>query len=67
MILTFAASAFRVGVYSIGCVLWLPHQTLTSVSDKEVKKNIPYGVLWVCALRTPHQTLAPVLLEGGGG
>ena len=48
MILTFAASVFRVGVHSIGCALRAPHQTLTSVPEKEVKKIFSYGV-YCCA------------------
>jgi len=64
MILTFAASVFRVGVHSIGCALLAPHQTLTSVPEREVKKKFPCGVFWVCALRAPHQTLASVLWGG---
>ena len=43
MILTFAASVFRVGVHSIGCALRVPHQTLTSVPEREVKKISPTG------------------------
>jgi hypothetical protein len=37
--LTFAASVFRVGVHSIGCALLAPHQTLTSVPEREVEKK----------------------------
>ena len=40
MLLTFAAFAFGVEVYSIGCALRAPHQTLTSVPEREVKKKI---------------------------
>ena len=64
ILLTFAVSVFRVGVHSIGYALLAPHQTLTSVPEREVKKKIPYGVFWVCALWAPHQTLASVLWGG---
>jgi hypothetical protein len=40
MLFTFAASVFTVGVHSIGCALLAPHQTLTSVPEREVKKKI---------------------------
>ena len=63
MLLTFAASVFRVGVHSIGCALLAPHQTLTSVPERKVKK-ISLRSFLVCALRAFHQTLASVLWEG---
>ena len=67
MLLTFAASAFGVGLYSIGCALRAPHQTLTSVPEREVKKNISLrGFLGVCPSgASPDPHVGP--LGGGGG
>ena len=64
MLLTFAASAFMVGVHLIGCVLRRLIRTLTSVPEREDKKIFPTGFFGCVPFRAPHQTLASVLWKG---
>ena len=47
-------------VYFIGCALQAPHQTITSVSEREVKKKFPrHGFGGLCH-QGIHQTLTSV-------
>jgi hypothetical protein len=64
MLLTFAASAFRVGVHSIGYAFRAPQQTLTLFPEREVEKNFPTG-FFGCVL-FGHLT-SPLRLSFGRG